>query len=107
MYAAAATGFRPYRVRRQRSPWPSRLARLAVLLIAVLTLLIALARVALGGAAGPTEAVQVRAGDTVWGIAANRYPGNDVRARVYQIDQLNHLSGGKLRAGQTLYVPTS
>ena len=106
MYALAGTGFRPYRAARPRSHWPARFARAAVVGGAVLALSFGLARAAEGGAQAAYEPVRVEAGDTLWSIASQRYPGTDVRLKVYQIQQANQLSGAALYPGETLLVPT-
>ena len=106
MYALATPTVRPYRARRPRSPWPARLGRAAAVSGAVLLLLFGLARAAEGGTQGAYESVTVQSGDTLWTIASERYPGTDVRAKVYQIEQANHLSAELLHPGETLLVPT-
>jgi nucleoid-associated protein YgaU len=106
MYALATPDFRPYRARRPRSPWPARLGRAALVAGAVLALSFGLARAAEGGAEGAYETVTVQPGDTLWAIASQRYPGSDVRARVFDIERANHLSGGVLYPGEALLVPT-
>ena len=92
--------------RRQRSPWPARLRNSAVLAGAVLALSFGLAKVAEGGAQGGYSTVTVQPGDTLWAIASDRYPSSDVRAKVWQIEQINHLSGHTLQPGETLEVPS-
>jgi Tfp pilus assembly protein FimV len=47
----------------------------------------------------------VHPGDTLWAIAAKRYPGSDTRDTVVRIQQANDLGGGVLAAGQTLVLP--
>jgi LysM repeat protein len=107
MYAMA-TPLRPgRRARRQRSPWPARLRNSAVLAGAVLALSLGLAKVAEGGAQGAYATVTVQPGDTLWAIASSRYPGSDVRDKVWQIEQANHLAGKTLQPGETLQVPSS
>ena len=64
----------------------------------------ALARVALGGI-DATSTVVVEPGDTLWSIAAARYPDDDVRARVDQIERLNGLQGPLIKVGETLRLP--
>ena len=49
--------------------------------------------------------VDVQRGDTIWGIAAQRYPNEDVRVKVGEIEQLNGLGGPELQAGQSLKLP--
>jgi nucleoid-associated protein YgaU len=63
------------------------------------------ARVAQGSAPVATEAVVVQRGDTLWGIAAQRYPNEDVRVKVGEIERLNGLGGPELQAGQSLKLP--
>jgi nucleoid-associated protein YgaU len=106
MYALATPATRPYRARRARSPWPDRLGKAALVAGAVLGLSLGLARAAEGGARGAYETLTVQPGDTLWAIASQRYPGTDVRAGIYQIEQANHLSAETLYPGETLLVPT-
>jgi LysM repeat protein len=56
------------------------------------------------GAARPST-YRVRAGDTLWAIAASHYPGTDPRAAVYTIRSANHLNGSTITAGQRLVLP--
>jgi len=61
--------------------------------------------------ASPTSSVsiQVQQGDTLWAIA-EKYgdPDEFILNRVARIEEVNGLgSGGTLRAGQTLTVPTN
>jgi LysM domain len=51
------------------------------------------------------EVITVEPGDTLWDIAGQRYPGSDVRARVFEIEQANGLSGPVIVEGQRLQVP--
>jgi LysM repeat protein len=53
----------------------------------------------------PTRSVEVGAGDTLWGIAADVAAPGEVREMVHQIEELNALSGPGLTVGQTLAVP--
>jgi nucleoid-associated protein YgaU len=48
------------------------------------------------------ETVTVQPGDTLWGLAERRYPGEDVRARVAEIERANGLGDPVLHTGQTL-----
>jgi LysM repeat protein len=50
--------------------------------------------------------VVVRSGDTVWNIAAQRYPGDDVREVVQEILQLNRLSSPIIQPGEALTLPS-
>ncbi|HEY8740086.1 MAG TPA: LysM peptidoglycan-binding domain-containing protein [Candidatus Dormibacteraeota bacterium] len=106
MYVTTSPVPRAYRARRPRSPWPARVRNGAVLLGALLAMALGFAKVAEGGAVGSYETLRVEPGDTLWAIAAQRYPGTDVRSKVWQIEQANHLSNHVLKAGQALRVPT-
>lgn len=100
-HAPARRGLRRSRRSLRRDP----LVVAAALACAVLFLLL-LARAAYGGTSVGGERVTVQPGQTLWSIAAERYPGDDVRARVDQIIDANHLHGGQLYAGETLTLPT-
>ncbi|TAN34359.1 LysM peptidoglycan-binding domain-containing protein [bacterium] len=102
MYATAY-GIRPLRSTRHAGLRHFR--RLAAVIGLSLAVSVSLAVVAHGGTA-PTEArVVVQPGDTIWSIAAERYPSDDVRARVEDIERLNRLSSPLITAGETLRVP--
>jgi len=73
---------------------------------AVLALSLGFARVAQGGAPAAYETVTIEPGDTLWSIAGDRYPGTDVRAKIYQIEQANHIHGASLTPGETIRVPS-
>ena len=47
----------------------------------------------------------VQPGDSLWSIAAARYPADDPRERVDAIERLNGLSGPMIEAGETLQLP--
>lgn len=106
MYALTSSALSSRRLRRPRSPWPARARSAAVLAGAVLALSLGFAKVAEGGAPSAYESVAIVSGDTLWAIAADRYPGTDVRAKVWQIEQVNHLQGETLRPGDTIRVPS-
>lgn len=55
----------------------------------------------------PTDVIVVGAGATLWGIASARVEDGDVRGMISTIQELNHLDGGLLVAGQRLRVPAS
>jgi LysM repeat protein len=67
-------------------------------------LVTALAALACSGAPNPKPYV-VKPGDSLWAIAAARYPGKDPREAVYDIQQVNQLDGSSIVAGQTLLLP--
>ncbi len=106
MYVMTTSLRQSRRALRPRSRWPARLRNSAVLAGAVLALSLGLAKVAEGGAQGAYATMTVQPGDTLWAIAASRYPGSDVRAKVWQIEQVNHLSGETLQPGETIQVPS-
>jgi LysM repeat protein len=63
------------------------------------------ARVVHGADARPDGTVVVQPGDTLWTIAAQHYPADDVRARVLDIELANGLSSPLIVAGETLRLP--
>jgi nucleoid-associated protein YgaU len=75
-----------------------------------LLVLCALAGVLLLAAARPSsgsdteERYVVRAGDTLWELAAERY-GGDPREGVWQIRERNGLRGARVPVGTILYLP--
>jgi LysM repeat protein len=82
--------------------------RRGFLLVAVTVFLsVAGAHAAWGSSAAAYDTVTVRAGDTVWSIAADRYPGADTRDKVGEILSANGLHDAVLRPGQHLKVPSS
>lgn len=85
-------------------------ARVVVSTLIVVALLLVL--VGTVGAATPDETPAatgthlVTTGDTLWEIAAaHTLPGDDVRRTVYEIQQLNDLSGSVIVPGQVLHIP--
>lgn len=97
-------------VRRQRRR--RRLAGLARLVVFALVLAVAVwagVRVAHAGAdAGLYTGTryEVRAGDTLWGIAARSYDESvDIRQAIYDIRQVNGLEHTVLQPGQRLMLP--
>ena len=106
MYALASPQHRPFARRRPRSAWPGRLRNAGLTAGAVLAMSFALAEAAWGGAPAAYETVTVQPGDTLWSIASDRYPGSDVRARIWQIQQTNHLNTAALSPGEQLKIPT-
>jgi hypothetical protein len=54
--------------------------------------------------AGRERTYVVRPTDTLWSIAAARYPG-DTREGVWKLQERNHLPGTVLVPGQRLVVP--
>lgn len=75
----------------------------AVALLAGLLVLVAWASAPAARPAGPAPAaVSVRAGDTLWDIAARVAPNRDPRVEVAELQRINHLAGTVLIAGDTL-----
>jgi LysM repeat protein len=54
--------------------------------------------------AGPERAYTVRAGDTLWTIAASHY-GGDPRAAIWEIKDRNGLAGSLIRPGERIVLP--
>ena len=93
----------------RRAPWLPRRVVLGLVTVAV-----AIASFAgLAGSVGadgpvPTEAYVVRSGDTLWAVAAPiTPPGDDVRATIAEIVELNGLDGAGLSVGQELLLPVA
>ena len=102
MYAAGYS-IRPLRSRREA---PLRhLGRWSLILLAAAALALGLSKVALGETPPVISTVVVQPGDTLWGIAAARYPGDDVRVRVDQIERLNRLHSPQIDVGEVLQLP--
>jgi nucleoid-associated protein YgaU len=112
MYAAGH-GIQPWRAPRaggistgaRRLAGRAQGARILAAVAAVACLSVGFALGARGN--GPTHytTVVVQRGDTVWSIAAEHYPGDDVRARVQDIEDANGLSGPTIEVGQSLRLP--
>jgi hypothetical protein len=99
----------PYRRARYYAPrLPRRqAARIKVgrVLIILGILWVVFMKAAYGGARTGTEQVTVQPGQTVWSIAAQRYPDDDIRGRVGEIVRLNNLGAQPVMAGERLSVP--
>jgi hypothetical protein len=77
-------------------------ARLLLVSLVAVTVWALLARDS--GAGGPERSYQVRAGDTLWSIAAASY-GGDPREGVWKVRERNHLAGTTIAPGQLLRLP--
>ncbi len=77
-------------------------ARFLLIALAATVLWAAFARVSDG--AGRPEAYVVKPGDSLWSIAAERYPG-DPREGVWKLQRGNDLSGSAIYPGQQLLLP--
>jgi nucleoid-associated protein YgaU len=98
-----ATGYRTHPLRSARRIRPA--GRLGAVMLLALTVSLGLAVVAHGGTAVVDSTVVVQPGDTLWSIAAEKYPSDDVRARVDDIERANGLTGPTIAAGEILHLP--
>ena len=106
-YAPRSAAVSRLRVRRPVAPWRVAVRRL-VMGAAVFTLtVIFMAQAVHGQAPAGYQSVTVRPGDTVWSIAAARYPGADTRAKVDEILKANHLGAPTVYPGEQLKVPAA
>jgi nucleoid-associated protein YgaU len=94
-------GIRPLRSSRRIKP----AGRLGAVLLLALSVSLGLAVVAHGGTAPGYSTVVVQPGDTLWSIAAKRYPSDDLRARVQDIEIANQLNSPVIEVGETLRLP--
>ncbi|MCU1595244.1 MAG: LysM peptidoglycan-binding protein [Frankiales bacterium] len=53
----------------------------------------------------PYASTTVHAGETLWSVAQRVAPSQDPRQVIAAIQQLNHLQGSTLQAGQQLLLP--
>ena len=74
-----------------------------VVIVALLTLAVAWGARRSDGAGGEQVYV-VRAGDTLWSIAAAHYAG-DPREAVWRLENRNGLAGSVVRPGERLRLP--
>jgi nucleoid-associated protein YgaU len=100
MYAAGY-GIRPLSSTRRIRP----AGRLAAVMLLALSVSLWLAIVAHGGTAAQDSTIVVQPGDTLWSIAAQRYPTDDVRDRVDGIERANGLQSPLIEAGEILRLP--
>ena len=102
MYAAGYS-IRPLQSAR-RTPI-HHLGRWAAVMVALIVLGMGLSKVALGDSKPIVTSVVVQPGDTLWGIAAATYPGDDVRVRIDEIERLNGLHSPQIEVGEVLQLP--
>jgi nucleoid-associated protein YgaU len=74
-----------------------------IVIVALLTLAVAWGARRSEGA-GREQVYVVRAGDTLWTIAAAHY-GGDPREAVWRLEDRNRLTGSLVRPGQHLRLP--
>ena len=98
-----ATGYGIRPLRSDRSLRPAQ--RLAAVCLLALAVSLGFAVVAHGGTAPVESTVVVQPGDTLWSIAAEHYPSDDVRARVEVIERANSLHSPLIEVGETLRLP--
>lgn len=103
MYVAGY-GIRPLRASRRGAL--AATGRVVAVIAAAIILGAGFAVVAQGGSPPRDATVVVQPGDTLWSIAAARYPGDDVRSRVAEIESLNGLKNPVIVAGETLQLPS-
>jgi hypothetical protein len=90
-----------------------RLARTAIVLLALLTVLAfglagrMPASAGDSGAVPATATVVVQPGQSLWGIAQSVAPHDDVRATIERITTLNNLDSTTVVPGQQLIVPAA
>jgi Tfp pilus assembly protein FimV len=92
---------------RPRPRWRVACRQVAVGVAAFGLLVFGFAHVVQGSPAAAYESVTVQSGDTLWAIAAERYPNADTREKVDEIERANGLSDPFIHPGQNLRVPTS
>ena len=85
-------------------------ALLLVLLVGLVLIAFSLGRVGSHADTGhaataPLAQTTVHAGETLWAVAQRVAPGQDPRAVVQRIREINHLDGGVVQAGQQLLLP--
>jgi nucleoid-associated protein YgaU len=102
MYAAGY-GIKPWRA--TRTGGNCQVRRALLVLSTVLLTSLGLALAAHGGDRPAGSTMVVQPGDTLWSIASQHYPADDVRVRVQDIEQANGLHGPAIEVGQTLRLP--
>ena len=97
----------PLRRRRARPRWKVGVRQAVFASALVVILGFSLAKSVQGSSPSGYDYITVKPGDTLWAIAARRYPGADVRDKVGEIEAENRLSGPILYAGEQLKIPAS
>jgi nucleoid-associated protein YgaU len=103
MYAAGH-GINQMRATRAGGYLP-RWGRVVAVLGAVCMVAVGFAVAAHGSSPKADATVVVQPGDTLWSIAAEHYPADDIRVRVDDIERANGLRGPIIEVGQTLHLP--
>ena len=100
-----ATGYSIHPFQATRKAPLRHIGRWAAVFLVVIGASVGLSRVVFGDAPTVNSSVVVQPGDTLWGIAAARYPGDDVRVRIDEIERLNGLQSPKIEVGEVLQLP--
>ena len=101
----ATTPYWTFSARRPARRLPIAVRKIALALGALAIAVFALAQTAAGeGPSGPAV-YRVKAGDTLWSIAASRYQGADVRQKVLDLESVNKLTSPSIYPGETLKLP--
>ena len=88
-----------------RHPRPRAPRRLALVGAASVAAALTGVLLAVHGGAASGEKLTVHRGDTLWSIAVAHPSGDDIAARVQQIEATNHLHGAVLSPGEILTLP--
>ncbi len=109
MSSYAADVHQAYRRQRYHAPRiPRRKAariKIGRVLLVLAILWVVFMKAAYGGGRTGTEQITVQPGQTVWSIAAERFPDDDTRGRVGDIVRINHLGDQPVYSGEKLQVP--
>lgn len=89
------------------APWRVAVRRAVMGGACLLIFAVVLAQAVHGEQPSGYQQVTVRAGDTLWSIAAQRYPNADPRDKVDEILRANRLSGPEVYPGEQLRVPAT
>jgi nucleoid-associated protein YgaU len=100
-----ATGYSIRPLRSSRQAPLSHFRRWALVVVALACVSVGLSKVALGDTPQVNATVVVQPGDTLWAIAAARYPEDDTRVRVDEIERLNGLQSPHIEVGELLQLP--
>ena len=98
----------------RRVAWPTRKEVVGSTSVVIVMVLVLAVFLAMGGSSAatrqagdpqPTRTVEVRSGQTLWGIASELAEPGQIREMVYTIERLNSLPDATLTEGQVLAVP--
>jgi nucleoid-associated protein YgaU len=100
-----ATGYSVRPLRSSRQAPLRHFRRWALVVVALACVSVGLSKVAFGDTPQVNATVVVQTGDTLWAIAAARYPEDDTRVRVDEIERLNGLQSPQIEVGELLQLP--